>query len=489
MKKMVFWNVRRKFATNSSSSHSMLVMDQPLPEESSSSDGYGWDNFTLVRPESKKDYLRLLLGSALTASNGLTVAQAVLEDLGLGAFDPDKDEGVDHQSQVYLPVSGEENMSNLEFVKELVGWVMQDQVAILGGNDNSEGHPSEEDGVNVPLRYWLSDQNLVAWKDQAQNAWSLFSRKNGLTLRFSFEDVSEAYRVDPYTRRSEAKSLRPNLVDVKITDRCPFGCTYCYQGSTPQGVHASLEDITRIANALQKEQVFEVALGGGEPTLHPDFDQIVDIFLNRGITPNVTTRNLSWLKSPNTQTTIGKLGGVAVSVDNVAQLTKTLDAFAQSSVNQKSVQFVVGAQGEEEFKTMMRLAMQSRTSMTLLGYKTTGFGQAFKEGQEDQIRLAHEKWAEWLQEEYKNYAKNPYDRVWFSIDTALAQVSDAQLQVIAQNSNMYHETEGTTSMYIDAVKNTMAPSSFAPQDEYRAFDENWLFAYQQIRPQVKKMKR
>jgi hypothetical protein len=52
-------NVRRGFATNSSSSHSIVVLPakHPVPDEVSDGDGgYGWEDFVLTSPEEKARY-------------------------------------------------------------------------------------------------------------------------------------------------------------------------------------------------------------------------------------------------------------------------------------------------------------------------------------------------------------------------------------------------------------------------------------------------
>ena len=331
---LTFFNIRRGFANNSSSSHSMLLMDTSASSKlkSKADDGdYGWENFTLTDTSSKKDYVRNLFDQALTSQLGKTISRQVLTDLGLlnNSKEFFLEKNVDHQSQIVLPLSEDQSGVNIQFMKELTDWSLQDNIAILGGNDNSKGHPYKKRGTNISLSYWLSEAGIIAWKDDATNTWSLFSKKNGLSLRFSFDDMANAYqKTDNYEnyQLSNTAALRPNLVDIKITDRCPFGCSYCYQGSTPKAPHASLESIVDIAQSLASQQVFEVALGGGEPTLHPNFNQIIDEFYNRSITPNFTTRNLAWLKSPLSISVLEKVGGFAVSVDTVKGTKDALDA-------------------------------------------------------------------------------------------------------------------------------------------------------------------
>jgi len=114
-----------------------------------------------------------------------------------------------------------------------------------------------------------------------RNAFIWFSRKTGNKIRFSIGNYN--------------KSRVPELVDVKITDQCHFGCAFCYQGSGPQGKNALLGSLGAIARYLGEAGVFEVALGGGEPFEHPDIVDICWIFRYHGVVPNITTRRPDYL--------------------------------------------------------------------------------------------------------------------------------------------------------------------------------------------------
>ena len=483
---MYFLNVRRAFATNSSSTHSMVILEDEndlglSDRESASGNSYGWDTFTLVSDPSKKEYLRALVGSSLRENLGENVALAVLEDMGLGYgteqnnrqdFSQDAPIGdVDHQSRVYFPKSDDGSGLNVQFLEEFVAWAMQKHVAILGGNDNGGDHPVTEDESRVVVSWQghLAEGNLVARKDTQNNTWSVFSKSNGLTLRLSFDEKNPVLSEG---RPSETKGDRPNLVDVKITDKCPYQCAYCYQGSTPKGVHAPLDRLIDIADTLSGQGVFEVALGGGEPTIHPSFSHIVSAFDDRNIKANFTTRNINWLRDIRNKDTIEKCGGIAFSVDKVETAQEIVDLMKKEKnlKHKLKVQLVVGSQSENDFKETVSLLLENKIEITFLGYKTTGFGGAYQEEFSGQVRDAEENWMDWL------LSSTNQKHLWIAIDTALAQTSDQKLQDKKISSKLYHRTEGTTSMYIDAVANTMAPSSFC-EDIY-GFDERWLETYQ-----------
>ncbi|MEO1524738.1 MAG: radical SAM protein [Planctomycetota bacterium] len=72
---------------------------------------------------------------------------------------------------------------------------------------------------------------------------------------------------------------------VELTDRCNLTCPMCFASSGPGGKHHTLESIIGCLDRLVEcEGQAEVCqLSGGEPTLHPDFETIVDEALARPI--------------------------------------------------------------------------------------------------------------------------------------------------------------------------------------------------------------
>lgn len=131
---------------------------------------------------------------------------------------------------------------------------------------------------------------------------------NGKTIRLAVDPSKPILDLD-----------YPEFYDVKITDKCFGGCQYCYMDSTKKGEHcsSSTEDIKKFFGGMShNERPFQVAIGGGEPTLHPNFIEILQTFYALGITPNYTTNGM-FVKEDNLQdileATKQYCGGVAVS--------------------------------------------------------------------------------------------------------------------------------------------------------------------------------
>ena len=88
--------------------------------------------------------------------------------------------------------------------------------------------------------------------------------------------------------RNLAFSPVPETIDVKITNACGFSCPYCYMGSGSTGKHAPFRLIEKIFEGLLQAP-YQVAIGGGEPTLHPELPNILHLIRSQGTVPNFTT--------------------------------------------------------------------------------------------------------------------------------------------------------------------------------------------------------
>lgn len=88
----------------------------------------------------------------------------------------------------------------------------------------------------------------------------------------------------------------PEFMDIKLNSVCNGGCSYCYQDSTEScGDGAdSLDKLIKFFSSMDSNQKpFQIAYGGGEPTLNPNFCEIMRMTREDfDIAPNYTTNGL-----------------------------------------------------------------------------------------------------------------------------------------------------------------------------------------------------
>ena len=110
----------------------------------------------------------------------------------------------------------------------------------------------------------------------------------------------------------------PTLVDLQVTTRCTMGCPHCYSSSEPEGVHMAFEDVSRLFHQLAEAGVCQIAIGGGEPLLHPEIVRILELGRDLGLVLNLTTTGIGL--SPRVLDALASCcGAVALSLEDVGE--------------------------------------------------------------------------------------------------------------------------------------------------------------------------
>lgn len=122
----------------------------------------------------------------------------------------------------------------------------------------------------------------------------------------------------------------PLLLDVSITNRCFRGCSFCYRKAQPSGQDISLNDYIIVLDQATKCGVTQIAIGGGEPTLHPKFVEILKTTREFGIIPNYST-NGDCLTKDIIDATKNYCGAIAISIYNEIEKYESLVKLLKSS--------------------------------------------------------------------------------------------------------------------------------------------------------------
>lgn len=476
---ITIYNFRHGFATNSSSSHSVVMLPPSAvgtlgDDEMGARHEYGWGDFTLTSPESKLRYLAAQF--FCNYGNDSTAVREIIDLIGSEVADYREDMEREFNSCEPLltgyidPTTGRHHVDNdasrpyvdhqsvmsfgpyqPELLKDLIGFFASPRVVVFGGNDNSDYEPPVPAGsVEVKDLKALMHDGPDEWRKAMRSRregdyWTLFSSHNGTKVRFSLEPGAEPW----------VKASAPELVDVKITDFCPKGCQFCYQGSTPAGQHAPYEEIERIFSLLAEMGVFEVAIGGGEPTDHPRFADILKLAADHKIVPNFTTLSDRWLNDPEIVKAVkAHVGGIGVSTlsskDLIlrGQIMKALDRKAYDDFG-VLVQHVVGSVPLSVTAEVIAACSKTWTPLLLLGYKTVGFGGSYTRHDTD------------VEEVKRTLVAALEDfRSSLSVDTAFVDNYPDVIAALEVPPALVSSPEGKFSCYIDAVTSRMGPSSY-----------------------------
>ena len=83
----------------------------------------------------------------------------------------------------------------------------------------------------------------------------------------------------------------PISINLDLTSACNYSCPFCVVSRLINaGKFLALEDIKKLIDTLYSHGLLSVILiGGGEPTLHPDFEAVVETIKSKGIQIGIAT--------------------------------------------------------------------------------------------------------------------------------------------------------------------------------------------------------
>lgn len=513
-------NIRYGFANNSSSAHSIVFLNDYIAKDNEIGDSFGWNFFTAASKKAKQEYLlatlfaqrnffsfipKTTLTEKVGWSNPFNYTEVVnkynlsyeeyeksnykeiveygrkilerdqwqflIENYGdilekelIESWRDEEEERswgnptVDHQSVIALPIECD-GSTHTQFARELFKVLIENNFAFLGGNDNTdESHDlvsydtySDKLDVMSAVKVLGTDRTgPLCVYDKENDDYVLQNDRNGNKVRFSFK-----------TNEETKKSSFPELVDLKITNHCGYGCTFCYQSSTKEGKHGGIEEIETALNLLAKSKTMEIAIGGGEPTSHPEILRILQKTKSLNMLTCFTTKNFDLNEHPDFLEILKTTDSIAFSCNSLVEVQKF---FALRTIVNASdldwdtlpdlyIQMIPELMSDEIFDKILSFISENMwgAKVTLLGYKDFGFGEKYK----PKNRFATSQWIDTVKK-YSNIQQTK-----FGIDSVL--VSKWKKELIEQHVDplaMVGE-EGKFSCYLDAVNMTVHKSSFS----------------------------
>ncbi|MBS3134023.1 radical SAM protein [Candidatus Woesearchaeota archaeon] len=95
----------------------------------------------------------------------------------------------------------------------------------------------------------------------------------------------------------ETHTRFPRRIYFQITRYCNLECPACFIKAGKDGAHIPTDAIMDIAEFMGQKGLIEARLTGGEPTLHPDFFDILHKFQEEGIYVSVATNGVTSQKT------------------------------------------------------------------------------------------------------------------------------------------------------------------------------------------------
>lgn len=282
--------------------------------------------------------------------------------------------------------------------------------------------------------------NMVKYRNG--NVTVMLDLDNGTKIRYCAED--------------EMKPEYPESMDIKITNCCNgvngSVCAWCHERSYPEGKHGDIMN-TKFIDTLHPYT--ELALGGGNVLLHPDFVPFLEKCKSLQLIPSVTVHqkhfmdNVDFLKKLYDKKLIYGLGVSLWNVNDIDigyKLIDALDMFPNAVIH-----VINGIVTVDELHMLSHMGLK----ILMLGYKQFGRGIGFYDNYSHEVEY-HKK---------QLYDELPYmiDDNWFdviSFDNLAIEQLDVKRLLDDETWNMFYcGDDGEHTMYVDLVKNEFAKSS------------------------------
>jgi hypothetical protein len=275
---------------------------------------------------------------------------------------------------------------------------------------------------------------------QGVNAPMLASYRNG---GYAVQVHADGTKVRE-TLDASVPPVLPEQMDLKITDWCDAGCAWCHEKSTVKGVHGDMDATISLLSVLPAGT--EVAIGGGDPLSHPQFERLVLTLSDQGLIPSVTVNGRHFERHREVLerlTSKGKLFGVGFSYH---------DKLPDWGYEHLVLHLIAGVNAPAVLEDAER-----RYKVLMLGYKRFGRGKKLFEVRPAEVRSNLDAWYRelfWVAQEHH-----------LSFDNlAIDQLKPSRLfKDSGDYTRQWMGPEGEFSMYIDAVTQTYALSSYAEE--------------------------
>lgn len=242
--------------------------------------------------------------------------------------------------------------------------------------------------------------------------------------------------------------IKPESIDLKITNRCDMACNMCHENSTPDGKHGDILNLPFIDTMFPYS---EVAIGGGNPLTHPDLIEFLEHLKERKIIASMTVNQMHFMQNIDLlkELTDNKLiYGLGISYIG-GRHSNCIDAIKQFP---NAVVHVIN--GIVHMDSLEALA-HNDLKILVLGYKEFRRGKTLYDECGSQIN--------YLKAQFYDMLSKIVNDGWFkciSFDNlAIKQLEPKRLMSDKDYKEFYMGDDGSFSLYVDSVKREFAKSS------------------------------
>lgn len=362
----------------------------------------------------------------------------------------------------------------IDYIRHIID---SDDLVIVGGSDEQDfvydtiaGHDK------APITYYID--NMICGSAGKKNSitrngnyyvaygeTAMSKDKKGEQGRFPYKYCSGG-RLRFMTEDGEPLPEYPELIDLRITNRCNHNCPFCYMGSTNLEKHADYNELAYFVKNLKTKTEFSI--GGGNILLYPNLENLFSLMNQNGHIVN-TTINIkdcdTIIKNKKFKRMFDNyVDGIGVSVLGIEDVKKFFefeDAFEnvgtyrdESGRNCKYIVMHIVPEyiGFDKTLEIVRYLNDSKryVNILFLGYKETGRGTG----------CSHETFTE---EQICKLFEWHYN---LHIDTSFAKRYGEFIKKTYSTRFCLTENEGEYSMYVDGLTMNAYKSSYETDKPY-----------------------
>lgn len=246
--------------------------------------------------------------------------------------------------------------------------------------------------------------------------------------------------------------VKPESIDLKITNMCNMECGMCHENSTPDGKHGDILNLPFIETMFPYS---EIAIGGGNPLTHPDLIGFLEGLKERKIIASMTVNqvhfmhNIDLLKELTDKKLIYGLGisYIGGRHENCIEAIKQFPNAVIHVIN-----------GIVHMDSLEALA-NNDLKILILGYKDFRRGKTLYDECGSQI--------DYLKSQFYDMLPKIVNDGWFkciSFDNlAIKQLEPKRLMSDKDYKEFYMGDDGSFTMYVDAVNRQFAKSSVSTE--------------------------
>lgn len=273
-------------------------------------------------------------------------------------------------------------------------------------------------------------------------------------------------------RFNSLDTLEPNFaesMDVKLTDRCSVGCSFCYENSTVHGKHSDIMNQKWIETV---HPYTEIAINGNDMD-HPQLEDFLKHMKEKKAVVSMTLNLKQFIKNEEKVKRYVEeklIYGLGISIPCDEVIPDAENMFAKISKYDNAVIHLINGIISKEFIERYGDYI-ANLKILILGYKNVGRGISYRKNADKQVTEN----IEWLKNSFVDFCKSRKFKL-ASFDNLAIEQLELEQQIKSHPElglnweNLYMGDDGDYSFYIDAVNETFSLNSTVSKDVRYPFD-------------------